>query len=348
MIGRMQGLFKIAGGDGHVALKEVDIPHTGVGEVLIEIKAVGICGTDIHILHDQYPNQPPVIMGHEFSGQVVEVGEQVTGYQVGDRVVGEPHTLACGKCELCRTGYMQLCPSKRSIGRILNGAFARYLALPDSLLHHIPDAMTFDEAALVEPAANVVQDVIERGGVQANDFVVVMGPGPIGLLSMMAARSAGAQEIALVGVRTDMKTRLPVGKELGADHVILADSENVIETIGKLTGGRGADVVIEASGSPAAIISTVPVVRRLGRILVIGMTGQAQVSFPWDAAIWKMCTMVFNYSTGYTAWEKAIGLIASHKINAARLITHRLPLAEWQTAFTAAEKGEAVKAILVP
>jgi L-iditol 2-dehydrogenase len=348
MNGKMQALFKTAKGEGHLALSEADIPHPKADEVLIEIKAAGICGTDVHILHDQYPYWPPVILGHEFSGQIVEVGKQVSGYRVGERVVGEPHTLACGKCELCRTGYMQLCASKRSIGWGIHGAFARYMALPEKLLHHIPDTMSFDEAALVEPTANVVQDVIERGGVQANDFVAVSGPGPIGLLAMMAARAAGASQVALIGVQADVQVRLAVGRELGADHIIVADAENAAERIGELTAGRGADVVVEASGAPAAIVSSVGMVRRLGRIVVIGMTGREQISFPWDAAIWKMCTVIFNLSTGYSSWEKAIGLIAAGKIDAARLITHRMPLAEWQGAFAAAEKGAALKALLVP
>lgn len=348
MNGKMQALFKTAKGEGYLALSEADIPHPKADEVLIEIKAAGICGTDVHILHDQYPYWPPVILGHEFSGQIVEVGKQVSGYRVGERVVGEPHTLACGKCELCRTGYMQLCASKRSIGWGIHGAFARYMVLPEKLLHHIPDTMSFDEAALVEPTANVVQDVIERGRVQANDFVAVSGPGPIGLLAMMAARAAGASQVALIGVQADVQVRLAIGRELGADHIIVADAENAAERIGELTAGRGADVVVEASGAPAAIVSSVGMVRRLGRIVVIGMTGREQISFPWDAAIWKMCTIIFNLSTGYSSWEKAIGLIAAGKIDAARLITHRMPLTEWQGAFAAAEKGAALKALLVP
>ncbi len=272
----------------------------------------------------------------------------MSGYHVGDRVVGEPHTLACGKCELCRTGYQQLCASKRSIGWGIHGAFARYLALPERLLHRIPDCVAYDEAAVIEPTANAVQDVIERGQVTANDFVAVVGPGPIGLLSVMAARAAGAREIALVGVQADTARRLPKGRDLGADHIIVADSENAVESIATLTGGRGADVVVEASGSPAAIASTVRMVRRLGRIVVIGMSARDQIPFPWDAAIWKMCTIIFNLSTGYTSWEKAIGLIASRKIDVARLITHRLPLSEWQAGMLAAERGEALKVVLVP
>jgi L-iditol 2-dehydrogenase len=348
MEGKMLGLFKTAKGAGNIELLESEIPHPSADEVLIEIKAAGICGTDIHILHDQYPYWPPVILGHEFSGQIIEIGGQVTGYRIGDRVVGEPHTLACGKCELCRTGFMQLCSAKRSIGWGIHGAFARYMKLPEKLLHHIPDSLTFEEAAVVEPAANVVQDVIERGKVQPNDFVVVIGPGPIGLLSVMAAQAAGAREIALVGVKVDAKLRLAVGKQIGANHIVIADEEDAIEKVNTLTHGRGADVVVEASGSSAAIASTVPMVRRLGRIVVIGMTSRDQISFPWNAAIWKMCTIVFNLSTGYTSWEKAIGLITSKKINVSPLVTHCLPLMEWEKGMAAAESGEAIKVLLTP
>jgi L-iditol 2-dehydrogenase len=348
MDGKMMGIFKTAKGVGNICLQETNIPKPKADEVLVEVKAAGICGTDVHILHDKFPYYPPVILGHEFSGQVVEIGYEVRGYKIGDRVVGEPHTLACGRCELCRTGYQQLCSSKRSIGWGINGAFAKYLAMPEKLLHHIPDSISYDEAALVEPTANAVQDVIERGQVTANDFVVVIGPGPIGLLAAMAARAAGACEIALIGVKADIELRLAMGKELGVDHIIIADEENSIEKVNSLTGGRGADVVVEASGAASAISSTVGMVRRLGRIVVIGMTGGKLISFPWDDAIWKMCTMVFNLSTGYTSWEKAIGLIASKKIEATKLITHRESINNWEKAFRAAEEGKALKALIYP
>lgn len=345
---KMLGVFKTTKGVGNIELRETEIPQPAADEVLIEIKAAGICGTDVHILHDQYPYWPPVILGHEFSGQIVQVGDQVTNYNVGDRVVGEPHTLACGKCELCRTGYMQLCSSKRSIGWGIHGAFTRYMKLPEKLLHHIPDSLSYEEAAVVEPTANVVQDVIERGGDQPNDFVVVTGPGPIGLLSVMAAKAAGAREVALVGVKADLKLRLKIGEQIGADHIILADEEDAVQKVAALTHGRGADVVVEASGAASAIAATVPMVRRLGRIVVIGMPNKDQVLFPWNAAIWKMCTIVFNLSTGYSSWEKSIGLIASKKINVAPLITHCVPLAEWDRGMAAAESGEAIKVLLVP
>ncbi len=344
----MIGLFKTAKGPGNMALMETPVPSPKSNEVLIEVKAAGVCGTDIHIKHDKFPYWPPVIMGHEFSGIIVETGSDVNGYKVGDRVVAEPHTKACGKCEHCRTGYIQLCAAKRSPGWGINGAFAQYLAMPEHLLHHIPDSMTYEEGALVEPTANVVQDVLERGRVEPNDFVTVLGPGPIGLLSVMAAKSAGAKAVALVGTRADEAVRIPMGRKVGADEIILADKENIIERVLELTNGRGTDLVVEASGAPSAIAATPHLVRRLGRISAIGMTGGDDVKFPWDTAIWKVCTIIFNLSTGYTSWEKTIGLIASKKIEPARIITHVAPLEEWEMIFKKIEEMEVVKALLLP
>jgi L-iditol 2-dehydrogenase len=344
----MVGLFKTAKGPGNLELRATRIPDPKPNEVLLEIKACGICGTDIHILHDQYPYWPPVILGHEFSGQVISKGIEVTNFKIGDRVVAEPHTKACGKCELCRTGNIQICSQKRSPGWGINGAFARYLCMPEHLLHHIPDSMTFEEAAVVEPAANVVQDVLERPRVDPNDVVVVIGPGPIGLLAVMAAKAGGASQVIVVGTSIDQKIRLPVAKEIGANEIIVADQEDAVKMVLKLTNGRGADLVIEASGSPQGVASTVGMVRRMGRITQIGLTTREEVAFPWDAASWKVCTLYFNLSTGYTCWDKAIGLIAAKKMDVSKITTHVKPLSEWQSVFEDVEQGRAIKALLVP
>lgn len=344
----MQGLFKTAKGPGNMELRETPVPEPRPDEVLLEVKAAGICGTDIHIRHDQYPYWPPVIMGHEFSGVIVAVGSQVKDYQIGDRVVGEPHTKACGRCELCRTGNIQLCAQKRSPGWGINGAFARYLAMPTHLLHRIPDSMSYEEAAVVEPTANVVQDVLERGRVEPNDTVVILGPGTIGLLSVMAARAAGAGKVIVVGARGDAPMRLPKARELGADEVIQVEEEDPVEAVKRITGGRGADLVVEASGSPHAIASTVHMVRRMGRITQIGLTGRESVSFPWDAASWKVCSIIFNLSTGYTCWDRAIGLVASKKIDVSKIISHREPLANWEAVFDDLENACGLKALLIP
>jgi L-iditol 2-dehydrogenase len=344
----MMGLYKTAKGPGNMELRQAPVPEPRPNEVLLEIKAAGICGTDIHIKHDQFPYWPPVIMGHEFAGEIIQLGSQVTDFKIGERVVGEPHTKACGKCELCRTGNIQLCAQKRSPGWGIDGAFARYLVMPTHLLHRIPENMSDEEAAIVEPAANVVQDVLERGKVEPNDTVVVIGPGAIGLLSVMAARAAGAGKVIVVGTAKDLPFRLKVAQEIGADEIVLADEGDAVAAVQRMTDGRGADYVVEASGSPRAIASAVGMVRRMGRISQIGLTGKPEISFPWDAAAWKVCTILFNLSTGYTCWDRTIGMIASKKIDARKVITRIEPLQNWELAFDDAEHARGLKALLIP
>lgn len=341
----MLALYKTAKGVENMELRQAPVPQPKANEVLIEIKAAGVCGTDVHIRHDQFPYWPPVIMGHEFSGIIVEAGNEVTNFKIGDRIVAEPHTRACGKCELCRTGNSQLCSSKRSPGWGIDGAFAKYLAMPEHLLHHIPDSMTYEEAAVVEPAANVVQDVLERGLVYANDTVVIFGPGPIGLLSLMAARAGGAGKIIMVGTSIDEKMRFPIAAELGADAIILADQQDTVAEVLSLTGGRGADLVVEASGAAPAIAASFGVVRRMGRISQIGLTGRDEIKIPWDKAAWKVCNLYFNMSTGFTCWDRSIGLIASKKMDVRKIISHTARLTEWERMFDLIEKQEALKVI---
>ena len=344
----MLALVKTQKGDGFLELRDVPQPSPGAHEVLIEVKACGICGTDVHVLHDKFPYWPPVVLGHEFSGQIVELGPQVGLFQVGDRVVGEPHTKACGQCYLCRTGNIQICAAKRSPGWGIDGAFTKYLTMPEHLLHHIPDSMSYDTAAVVEPTANTVHDVIERAKVQAGDFVVVLGPGPIGLLAALTARAAGARHVVIVGTPADEAIRLSKARALGFETVINVAKEDPVEVVRDLTGGIGADLVVECTGAAAAIAFTVELVRKKGRICVIGLTGKDTISFPWDKAAFKVCDIIFNLSTSYTSWDRTIHLIASGQLPAAEVITHRMGLREWRCAFDLIEAQQALKVLLIP
>ncbi len=344
----MLALMKTQKGPGHLELREVEPPQPGPGEVLIEVKACGICGTDVHVLHDKFPYWPPVILGHEFSGVIVETGPETKLYRAGDRVVGEPHTKACGHCYLCRTGNIQICPMKRSPGWGIDGAATKYLKMPERLLHRIPDEMDYDVAALVEPTANTVHDVVERAGIQAGDFVVVLGPGPIGLLAGLTARAAGARHVVIAGTPADEEVRLKKARELGFETVLNVAETDPVEAVQELTGGIGADLVVECSGAPAAIASTVDLIRKKGRVCVIGLTGKDAIPFPWDKAAFKVCDVIFNLSTSYTSWDRTIALIATGRLPAGELITHRLPLTEWQRGFDELEAQRALKVILKP
>lgn len=344
----MKALVKTAKGVGNLELRDVPEPTPAPNQVLIEIKAAGICGTDIHVKHDEFPYWPPVILGHEFAGEIVQVGAEVEGWKIGDRVVGEPHTLACGTCPLCRTGNIQICSAKRSPGWGIDGAFTKYLAYPTHLLHRIPDNLSYVEAALAEPTANVVSDLLERGKVEPEDFVVVVGPGPIGLIAAQAARAEGARAVMIVGTNADESLRLATARKLGIHHVVNLQQEDPVAKCLELTNGIGADLVVECSGAPPAIAGTVDYVRKLGRICAIGLTGKKLVQLDWDKFQGKVCTIVFNMSTYYTSWDRALSMLASGKVNAKEIITHQFPLDEWEQAFEAVENLSALKAVLIP
>jgi len=344
----MKALVKTKKGVGHIEVRDVPEPVPGPGQVKIKVAACGVCGTDIHVRHDTFPYWPPVILGHELAGTIVELGPDCRHFKEGDRVVGEPHTQACGHCYLCRTGNIQICPEKRSPGWGIDGAMAEYICYPEKLLHRIPEQMTWDQAVMVEPAANAVGDLLERTGVIAGDFVVVQGPGPIGLLAAMAARAAGAREVVIIGTPGDVPLRLAKARELGFDKLIDIGRTDPVQAVLDMTAGLGADVVVECSGSPKAIPVTVDLVRKMGKICVIGLTGGRNVELPWDKFLFKVVQVGFHLSTAYTFWDRTIHLIASGQLPAEALITHRAPLEEWEQVFDDIENLRALKAVLIP
>ncbi len=344
----MLGVVKVGRGKGLVELREVEEPSPGPGQVKIQVGAAAICGSDLHIWHDAHPYWPPVVLGHEFSGTVSELGEGVTGYEVGDRVVSETSTGSCGDCFLCRSGNRHICPDKRAAGIGVNGAFADYVTMPAGLLHRIPDGLSLEEAALGEPTAIAVHAVMERASVRAGETVVITGPGPIGLLCLQVARASGAGPIVVGGMPADLPLRLPVAAATGADVVVNGAEEDLVERVMALTGGVGADLAIEASGAPAAVEMLPRLVRRLGRICVLGVTGRPSVQFPWDVAVFRGLEVQFSFSSRHTSWIAGLRLLGSGRVRARPLISMEVPLPRWQEAFEAQAEGRAIKALLVP
>ncbi|OHB81685.1 MAG: hypothetical protein A2W31_10330 [Planctomycetes bacterium RBG_16_64_10] len=340
--------MKTQRGVGFLEICTVDEPRPGPAEVKIEVAACGICGSDIHVRHDTFPYWPPVILGHEFAGTVVELGPDCRHARLGDRVVAEPHTKACGQCALCRTGNVQICPDKRSPGWGIHGGMPQYICSPERLLPRIPADMTWQQAVVVEPTANAVTDLLIRTRVNAGDVVVVQGPGPIGLLAALVARAAGAATVAILGTPGDVPLRFKVARELGLTDLIDIGATDPVEAIQELTDGRGADIVVECSGAPNAIPITCDLVRKMGKICVIGLTGNRDVVLPWDKFAFKVVDVLFNLSTVYAAWDRTIRLIHSGQVPAERLITHWAPLRDWAAVFDDIENLRAIKGVLVP
>jgi L-iditol 2-dehydrogenase len=345
----MKALVKTAQGDGNIEVRDIPVPKIkNNNDVLIKISAAGVCGTDIHIYHDEFPYWPPVVMGHEFSGIVVETGGGVSGFKLGDRVVAEPHTHFCGKCYLCRAGHIQLCPEKRSPGWGMDGAFTDYLVIPELFLHHIPDSLSYEVAALTEPTAIVVNGVIERGKLSAGETVVIVGAGPIALLSIVVAKAAGAKAVYIAGTDADEAMRFPAAKALGADGIINVMKTNAIAWVLEKTGGIGAGLVIEASGSAAGVNSAVAVARKCGRITVLGLPGEEKISVAWGDMVKKVLDISFCFSSSVSSWEKALSILASSPRDLNPLISHHAKIDDWREIFADIEAGNAIKALFIP
>ncbi len=342
----MRGLMKTAKGPGNLELKEVTDPKPKRDEVLIEVAAAGICGTDVHIKHDQTFYTPPVILGHEYSGKVVEVGPDVTEVVVGDFVVS-PATAYCGKCYQCKTGHMNRCTSEKK--RILgtsraNGAFAKYLTVPEYIIHKVPKGVTLEEAALAEPTACVVHSVIDKSPIMPGDVVVVQGPGTMGLLAAQVAKAMGAGKVIVTGVSAD-QWRFDIAKKIGVDLTLDVQMDHTpLETVLTESNGRGADVVIEASGACIACNQALDFVKVAGHVTLLGLRGRP-LDIDLDAIAIKELTMSGTWGTLPSSWVTTLRLMESKKIDVSPLITHRIPLSDWEKGFELMEQQKAIKVL---
>jgi L-iditol 2-dehydrogenase len=272
-------------------------------------------------------------LGHEFSGEIVQVGKEVTLWKVGDRVVAECQSLVCGKCRYCRTGHPEACASKRSPGWGINGSFAEYIKMPSWLLHKIPDNVSYKEAALIEPAAVCSQAIYSRSKLETGDFVVVLGSGPIGIIIAKMAIIGGASKVLITGIDQDEQYRLLLARNMGINNTVNINKVNLGEMINELTNGLGADLVIEATGVESAINQAFEIVRKLGKITVIGIPGQNKSNIKWLTGSFKALDVSFSFSSQYQDWVRVLKLFENRSLDLTKLITHEFELDNWKIAF---------------
>ena len=334
--------------EGCVDVRDMPRPTIGPDEVLVEVETCGICGSEIHIYHNQvsYRLQPPLILGHEFAGLIVERGEAVRGFQVGDRVTAETHAYVCGHCRFCRAGDYNVCPQRRSFGFTANGAFARYVAVRQAILHHVPANVSLEQAALTEPLCVAYNALVEKSRLCPGDLVAVLGPGPIGLFCVQVARLLGAGTIVVSGTAQD-RERLELARTLGADLVVNAQEDDPVRRVLDLSQGVGADLVVDAAGPPATLRQSLAMVRRNGQITKIGW-GPEPVNLSLDPIIEKVVTLQGSFSHTWQTWERCLALMAQGRLQTAPLISARWPLHRWREAFEAIEGQRAVKILLDP
>jgi L-iditol 2-dehydrogenase len=343
----MKALVKYASGIGNVGVRDVPIPEIAADEILIKIKYCGICGTDLHIYADEYPNTPPVIMGHEYCGTVVKVGEAVRDeWSVGDRVVGELHTGACGTCELCQAGKPHICDSKLALGSKYNGAFAEYMSLPAWLAHHLPDGISWEVAGVTEPFAITTHCLIERGQMGNERSVLISGAATMGLMSAIWASRLGIKTIIVSGTDTDQDMRFPLAKEMGATHVVNVQRENLRDIVMDLTNGVGVDTWIECSGSGAAIKSGLQLVKKTGKVVLIGLIGPETIPIPWNTLHYKELDIAACFSSPPSSWQKALAVEGDEAPKLRQLVTEIIPLEDWERGFDMMRKGIGVKILV--
>lgn len=331
-----------------IRIEEIPKPTIEADEVLVRIRAVGICGSDVHYYTtgrcSGFVVREPLILGHECSGEIVEVGSRVDGFKAGDRVVVEPG-FPCGTCYYCRIGRYNLCREVSFYGTPpVHGAFREYSPAKASFVYRIPDSLTFEEAALIEPLAVGVQ-AVKRSGMESGGTVAVFGCGPIGLLTLQAASVSGA---GLTIALDPIDYRAKLAEDLGADYIVNPRTEDAVDRIISLTGGKGVDVAFEASGSPKAFLDALNVVRPGGVLVQIGMF-EENITFNPALLIDKELDVrgVFRYANVY---EAAVRLAASGKVKVKPLITHVFPLEKIREAFQVIleKRGNPVKVIVKP
>jgi L-iditol 2-dehydrogenase len=347
MESRMRALVKFAPGQGNVAIRDVPVRQPGDDELLIRIKYCGICGTDLHIYDDEFPNSPPVVMGHEFCGTLVEVGRGVQDvWSVGDRVVGELHTGACGKCALCLAGKPHICESKLALGSKHDGAFADYLTLPAWLIHRLPLGLSWEVAGVIEPFAITTHCLVERGELDGQGSVLISGAATMGLMAAIWASRLGFEHIIVSGTDLDEGHRFDLAREVGATHVVNVQKEHLSRSVSDMTGGRGVDVWIECSGSPNAVSEGINLVKRTGKIVLIGLIGPPEVAVPWNTLLYRELDLVGCFSSPPSSWERALPVAVGEAAKLRKLVTHIIPLEDWERGFDLLRTGQAVKVLV--
>lgn len=340
----MQALMKTARGHGNVELQEIEEPACPENSVKIKVSYTGICGTDLHIMHDTFVSYPPVVLGHEFSGVIVETGSAVTGLHIGMRVTVLPSTaVTCGSCSYCREGKYMFCESRRGMGYGVHGSFTRYVVAREDMVYPIPDHVSLEVAAMSEPLACAVNALEELTPIRAGDQVLVSGPGPIGLLCLALLVGRGIK-VTVAGT-TDDAERLRLARELGADRVVDVLREDLQQVVQETTSGRGMDVVVECAGAAASIAGCLKAVKKLGKYIQVGIVGKS-ISIDYDTILYKQLQVYGSVGHSLSTWDRVARILEQNTIPLERIVTHKYPLSQWKEAFDLCERKQGGKVLL--
>lgn len=341
----MKAVVKTKSGYDQMELLDVDEPQVTADLVKIRTAYTGICGTDIHTFTGEYRNsKTPLTLGHEFSGVVVEVGPDVKHIKVGDRVTSETTFKTCGECRYCKEKDYNLCSNRSGIGTQQNGSFTSYLVSPEESVHVLPDRVSLQAAALTEPLACCTHAALEKTSIDSSDTVLVIGPGPIGLLLSQVVKSRGATVI-LSGVTRDLP-RLNLAKELGVDYIVDSLTEDLEGMVMKHTDGYGADKIFDCSGVVPAVNQALPLIAKKGTFVQVGIFADKYTKLDTESIIQREVNYVGTRSQKPSSWPLALELLESGAVQADKMITKVNDLTEWREAFEAVKGGEEIKVLV--
>ena len=343
----MRAVVKYAAGEGNIELREVPEPEVGDSDVKIKVKAVGICGSDLHIYKGDIgiPTRIPFTIGHEFSGVITEVGKNVSRFKVGERVTAENSRYTCGHCRYCMTGHYNLCNERLATGYAFDGAYADYCVVPENRVYLLPENVDFLTAALSDPSACVYHAVHELTGVNAGDTVLITGSGAMGLFAVQYVKANGG--VAIVTGLSQDAGRLKIAKDLGADHIINVSESDIEKEVKRITNNEGVDIALECSGNPKAANDCLSLLRRQGKYTQIGIFGKP-VMIDLDRVLYGEIKVTGSFSQKYSGWKAALELASLGKIKVRPLISDILPLEEWEKGFRRSFEGKAIKVVFQP
>lgn len=344
--GKMKAIVKHDRAYG-AQLQVVDIPDIRDDEVLIRVKMTSICGTDIHIFTwDEWSQgrvSPPYVFGHEFAGEVIEIGASVSNVSVGDCVSAETH-IVCGTCRQCLTGQFHICKKTNIIGVDKQGCFAEYIALPAKNLWKNPSDMPLDIATIQEPMGNAVHSVL--AGEVLGKTVAIIGCGPIGLMAIAVAKAAGADKVIALDIN---EYRLQLAKKMGATHLIHSINQDPVEITKSITSGDGVDVVCEMSGNPAAIQQGFKMATNGGRLSILSLPSKpVTINITEDIVFKGLTVQGITGRKMFTTWQQVSSLLESGKVDVKPMITHRFSFSDFEKGFELMIKGQCGKVLLIP
>ena len=302
-------------------VKDIPEPVPDLDEILVKVACCGVCGTDVKLYEGKYTANVPVVLGHEFAGEVIKIGSAVKNIKVGDKIVSDPNE-SCGACSWCRSGQPCFCNDLAAYGVLRDGGFAEFTKVTEKGAYKIPGELDFESASFAEPVSCAVH-CIDKAAIKPGETVLIIGGGPMGQIILQLAQNSGASELILV---TRSEWKLALAERFGATHVINAADEDVSKTILDMTNGLGVDIVIEAVGSAGTIEQALGMVKKSGRVVIFGFAPEGtEARFIPFEVLSKELTIMGSWVNPYT-FNRALEILKSGKIDVSVFITNRYPL----------------------